>query len=182
MIFKKKGILIAFILMGFFAFSVIFLGYPLIKDIENRTGQLVEVKKDLNFITTKSESINSIKEKYLSIKSDIDKIDSFLIDSENPIDIIELWEQEASKNGLQIEISASKGKEETDDYWPYLIFQIRLNGPFIGLMRFFEKLESSQYLIDITGFGITSPKIESQSQEIPPNYVNANFNIKAYAK
>ncbi|MCX6760810.1 MAG: hypothetical protein NTZ84_01730, partial [Candidatus Nealsonbacteria bacterium] len=99
-------------------------------------------------------------------------------DSEVPVDFISFLEKTASQSSVSIEISPFSAGKSGKDSWPFLNFQVNINGSFPSFLSFLEKIENSPYLIEIQNLNI------SQSAEVKNSSgnVNALISFKAFSK
>ncbi len=153
----KKQIYIivsAFFLLAIFL--VLFLVYPLSKEITQSSGELVSQINSRLALKSQYDQALNFKQKYESYQQNLNKADDLFIDPQNPVDFIEFLEKTASDSGIKLQISApSFSKEET---LPYESFQLSSSGSFPNTAKFISQLETGRYLIQIKNLNIQNNK------------------------
>jgi hypothetical protein len=156
---------------------VIFVIFPLIRDIEKSPQDLISQKGQLLLLEKREENFKDLKEHYQSYQADLDEFETFFIDSETPIEFISFLENITQSSQGTIKISLASEKKEETELGSALAFNISLDSSFPNFLKFLEKLENSQYLIEILNLNIKKLGGESFSGNI-----NAAFSIKVLAK
>ncbi len=167
-------------------FCVIFLIFPLFKEIKKGAAEIVSQKKDLFFLETKTESFGEFKSSYLGIESGLGKIDTLFVDSEVPIDFISFLEKTARDCRIEIKISPALPTKIEKEPWPSMIFQIASINSFPNFLKFLEKLESSNYLMKTQSLNVARlSETELKSKEFGQfslGDVQTMLTLKAYVK
>ena len=185
MIFKNKTnlSLIIFFLLG--VFLSIFLIYPLYKDIQNSSQELISQKQKLLFLEDKIKNIEGFKKNYREIKENLEKIKSLLIKSEAPISFISFLEKSYQDCQISIKISPSSFRKEKKDNWPSITFQISSICPPSNFFKFIEKIESGPFLVEINNLNIarlTEINLRSKEcQECSLGDIKVSLSVKAFA-
>lgn len=170
----KKKIIISSIIFGIVILALIcFLIYPLVQGIKRNSQDLVRAKEELTLFQTKLQEVEQTRESYNKLKSDLDKIDNFFIDSEVPIDFIKFLEKTASDAGLSIDISPLSLKIGEAAPWNSIGFSLILIGSFPDFSKFLEKIETASYLLEVQGLGL-------KRYETSPSNIKADLTIKVY--
>jgi len=151
---------------------LIFGVYPIFKDIEKNSEELVNQKKELVILEAQITNLEKFKIVYKSLEDILERIKGLFVDAQVPVDFIRFLENTAESGSLDISISPTSSGKYGSDYWQSLIFQISSSGSFSNFLRFLEKLENSPYLIEVQSLNI------SRDGE----NVRAIFSIKVFAE
>jgi len=186
MALKNKINLSLFIFLVLSVFLIVFLIIPCFKDIKNNSRELISEKEKIASLEDKIKNIEEFKKNYQEIEPNLEKIGTLFVESEAPVDFISFLERTSQDCKTLVKISSSFVTKETKDPWSSLSFQITSAGSFPNFLKFLEKLESSQYLIEIKNLNITRlNEFELKSKEFE-NFsfgdVKANFLLKIYTK
>ncbi|MFH1841286.1 MAG: type 4a pilus biogenesis protein PilO [Candidatus Nealsonbacteria bacterium] len=149
---NKKIIIFLTILVVFILVSIVLMSVLLFGKIQKESDNLVFQKKRLLELEMKIKNLKDFQAVYDDYQINFKKIDNLFINSAEPIDFIEFLEQEAENSNLFIEITPFQ--EEEGDLWPTMNFQLTSAGSFNDFLEFFEKLESSPYLIEVLSLRI----------------------------
>ena len=182
-IIKKQIILIiAFcVLFTFFFFS--FFIFPAIKIIKNDSLRLIELKKSLVVLDNQASNIESMKISCQVASEDLEKSANIFINQEVPVGLIRFVEDEADRVNLDISISPVSLKKIDDDIWPFVSFRLNLLGSYINFMRFFERIETYPFLIEIQDLVINKVTVRELAQEgYGKNDVIVTLTIRAFGK
>ena len=97
--------------------------------------------------------------------------------------MIEFFEDESSKSGLTMNISPISSKKIDDDLWEFVSFRLSVYGPYNNFMKFFRKIESSQFLIEIQDLSINKlSEREAEEHKASLTDIKANINLRVFAK
>ena len=151
---------------------LIFGVYPIFKDIEKNSEELVNQKKELVILEAQITNLEKFKIVYKNLEEILERIQGLFVDARVPVDFIRFLENTAEGCSLDISISPTSSGKFSSDYWQSLIFQISSRGSFSNFLRFLEKLENSPYLIEVQSLNI------SRDGE----NVRAIFSIKVFAE
>jgi len=182
---KRKIYLTSFI----FIFLILVLLFcfisPLFSTIKKDSSELLSQKEKLFSLLKKRENLKSLQEEYLALQPNLEKIDSFFADSQEPIDFISFLEKTAKAFDLPIQISLT-GEEIKKTIWPSLFFQIKVSSALPNFMKFLEKLELAPYLIEVDGLTIERfSRVEVKpgtKKMLEINYIQATLDIRVYTK
>lgn len=155
---------------------VVFVIRPLFQGIKQESENLISQKRLLAELENKSGSIKNFQAVHETYRANLEKIDEFFINEEEPINLIEFLEKEAANFYLSIDIIPISLKEVENEPWSSMGFRMEMEGSFPGFLRFFERLESSQYLLEISNLNLRRLAKESNGD------IAASFSIKAYTK
>ena len=155
------------------AVSILIFGvYPIFKDIEKNSEELVNQKKELVILEAQITNLEKFKIVYKNLEEILERIQGLFVDARVPVDFIRFLENTAESSSLDISISPTSSGKFGSDYWQSLIFQISSSGSFSNFLRFLEKLENNPYLIEVQSLNI------SRDGE----NVRAIFSIKVFAE
>ena len=186
MILKNK-INLSLIIFSILSISlIVFLIYPLFKEIKNNSEDLISKKQKLLSLETKIENLEKFQSLWQEIEPDFKKIDQLFIDSEVPVEFISFLEATARDCELSIEISSTLPSKIEKDPWPSLFFQISPTTSFPKFLRFLAKIETSPYLIEIQNLNakrLTEKELGSKAFErFSLGDVKTALSIKIYTK
>ena len=186
MSFQKKINISIIILLVLSLLSIFFLIYPSFLEIKKIANDLISLKGNLIFLETKIKNLEEFRKKYQSLKKDLEKIDKIFINADLPIDFISFLEKDSQDCGLIVKISPLSLIETQKDPWPSIGFQITAAGSSPNFLKFLEKLESSQYLIEIQNLNIVRlSELELKTKEfekLSPGDVKTLFSLKVFTK
>jgi len=128
---------------------VIFITYPLFDEVKKSSEDALAQKNTLAELETKTKNLQKFQATYKSYESNLEKIDTLLINPAEPINFIEFLEKAAWQSQLSIAISPLAPAKIEEDPWPSMNFRLVLTGSFPDFLKFFETLELSPYLIEI---------------------------------
>lgn len=149
-------------------------------NLEKTQDLFVDKKEPLNFISFLE--VNAAESKlWLEISPAVIQKDPAVKKQEKKAE-----QADELKKGKNEEKQVAK-KEEPQDLWPSLIFNISLTGPFPNFMKFFEKLENSDFLVEINSaaLGRISEAREANPAmpfKISAGDINSVLIVKVYAK
>jgi Tfp pilus assembly protein PilO len=166
--------------------SVVFLIYPLFKEIKMNSEDLISKKQELLSLEAKVENLKEFQSLWPEIEPNLKKVDQLFIDSEVPVEFIGFLETTARDYGLSIEISPALSSETEKDLWPSLSFQISSTASFSKFLKFLAKIETSPYLIEIqslNGKRLTERELELKDfEKFSLGDVKTTLSIKVYTK
>lgn len=157
-------------------FLVICIIYPLLKEIEKNSKELISGKNNILTVEAQNIETDNFKRNYYSYKLNLEKIDQLFIDPRNPVDFIKFLENTASECNLTSQISLSSSKDYQDANQNFIIFQFYSTGNFLELLDFSKKIELGPYLIEVENLTV------QDSEELSFGRFNANFIIKVFTK
>lgn len=143
----------AIILTALVICFVVFLIWPLFKEIKENSEKIISQKVALATLEIENENLKEFKSYSEKTKVNLEKLDTLFVDPELPVDFINFLEKIARDCQLSIKITPLAGRL-IGEPWPTLRFQISSTSTFPNLLRFLEKLESSIYLIEIQDLNI----------------------------
>lgn len=164
----------------------VFLIYPIFLEIKKISQDFLSQKEKLVSLERKSENFQKFQSYYLEIKPNLEKIDQLFIDPKVPIDFIGFLEKTARDYQIPITISPGLPTKIEEDPWPSLNFQITSLSSFPDFLKFLEKLESSNYLIEIQNLNIarlTETELKTKGfEKFSLGDARAILSIKVYTK
>lgn len=188
MIVNIKTKLILAIVFVLSACLIFFLVSPFLEEIKRGSAEIILQKQNVDSLSEKEENLNDFKNKYREIGPNLEKIDSLFVDVKTPISFINFLDKTSEDCGVKLNISSSIASRSAGESLFFLNFQVNSTGLFSDTMRFIEKIENSQYLIEIKNINIrklTQSKAEGgqkTNKNIDSNAVEANFSLDVLAK
>jgi Tfp pilus assembly protein PilO len=149
---------------------------PLFNGIKNYALDLSSTKEERALLTAEIKNLAQFKKQFQEYKINLEKADSFLVNSEIPIEFTRFLEKLALDSGVTMEIYPVSSQPAKSGQLAVINYQLSVSGPFLNFSRFLEKLENAPYLIEVQGMNLR--KTVENKIEI----VNANFTIKVFAK
>lgn len=166
-------IIIIFILIALML--IVFLIYPVLRDIQNGSKEILSNKSKVAFLNKQRNELNGFNRKYNNDSYDLERIDQLFVDSKNPIDFVEFLEKTANDSGITMDIKLNISLlDKGFNKWPVAISNIAVTGEFFNILKFSEKLNTSPYLMMIKNITI------KKSQQV--SAVDANFLVEAITK
>jgi len=184
-------IYISIFLVALISFFLIFLFLlPTLRGILEESAQLTLQRKELASIKLLADNFENFEENYRSYENGLEEMENLLnqeslIDPEIPVNFINFFKEQAIGLNLDLKIFPVSFKEKQDGYWGYLTFRIDGTGKSIDIMKFFRKLENSQWLVEVINLnivkqrGINSGFPEGEERQ---DLVGINLLIKVYAQ
>ena len=165
---------------------IVFLIYPLFKEIKNNSEDLISKKQNLLSLEAKIENLEKFQSLWQEIEPNFKKIDQLFIDPEVPVEFISFLETTARDCEVPIEISSALPSKIEEDPWPSLFFQISSTTSFSKFLRFLAKIETSPYLIEIQNLNtrrLTEKELKLKGfEKFSLSDIKTTFSIKIYTK
>lgn len=185
MIFKKIPISLVFFIIASIAL-IVFAVIPLVNSIKENGENFIKYKNELVLTERKINNLENFKSVYSDYKPNLEKIDNLFADAEAPIEFLTFLEKTAQSSQIFLKVSSGRIQEDSVDSWPSLVFQISTYGAPANFLKFLEKVENSNYLIEINNLTIKKlSEKELQSKDLPNisiGDINATFSLKAFVK
>jgi len=134
---------------------IIFVVSPRLKELDKYSKDILLQKEKLVNLDIKAGDLESFKTIRSQIKPNLEKADSLFIDKDLPLDFINFLEKTSSDCQLSLSMSSSPLNSPKGGAWSYFVFQIRNSGSFSSFSKFLEKLENSNYLIEIQSLSVS---------------------------
>jgi len=165
----NKPYLTVFVLLSIIILIVAFLVWPLIKDIENNSNELITTKNSITTLSAQTKIIEDFKNNFQVYKTDLERIEQMFIDSGNPVNFIKFLENTSGDHQIisQINLSSSASQD-------FMSFQVSLTGNFYEVLNFIKKIETGPYLVEIQNLTIKNSANDSDSE------ISASFGVKAF--
>ena len=173
---RKRTIITLFILGAVISFLVLFAIKPIFGQIKTESGNFAIQKKELLESDIKAQNIRDFNDNFKQYQPNLEKMGSIFLNISEPIEFIQFLEKEAEDSRLSIEIAPPVFKGGDNDSWPVFDFSLSLKGSFPNLLRFLERIDSAQYLVEIVKLTIGKNSDKTDSG------VTAALLIKVYAK
>jgi hypothetical protein len=160
----------------------IFLVWPLLKDIEKNSNDLISAKNNIISLSVQTKATENFKINYENYKSNLDKIEQMFVDSSNPVNFIEFLEDVAYNYQVIPQINLS-----STDSQGFISLQVSSKGEFLKVLNFIKKIEVGPYLVEVQNLTIKNSN-ESKDEQInifknyPSRKVDTTFTLKAFIK
>lgn len=180
----KTSLLIAVFLVVFASLAAFFI-LPIFQEIEKYSTEILSQKQGLSALEFKINNLEKFEKNLEELKGGLDKGKNVLVDASLPIDFIRFLEGITKDSGLVIKISPPVIEQVEGDPWSSSLFQIDLTGPFPNFLKFLDKLETSNYLIQVKILAVdalTEAEPKKELEKLPLASVQAGLAIKVYSK
>lgn len=158
---------------------VIFAIWPIFSNLKHNSWQIVSIKNDKFSNEQQISVLKGFLENEKKYEDSFEKVQSFLIDSKNPVLLIEFIEKLAKESGIKINISITSSSFKTSaDKWNSIILQINSWGSFSGQMNFLNKIENMPYLSFVQSMKL----YKDQSLGLGQNNIKADYSVKIFVK
>jgi hypothetical protein len=174
MAIKNKVIITLFVLSAAMVLLVVFAVLPLFKAIIKNSRDVVSARQEIASLSAEMDNFALLESKYAEYNPVLEKIDNLFINEEIPVDFINFMENLASSSGVLVVVSPGPGASGFKSDLKSVDFSAAVQGSFVDFSRYLEKLENSQYLIEVYGLSVISEKTTGG--------VSANINLKVLAK
>lgn len=138
--------------------SVILVWLILINGLNHKIGELnndiYDKRVRLEILQRQKTQIEQVEGDYKKIQEDTKKLSQVFILKERTLDFISVLENIASENQLSQEISLEELNRSTGEIQK-ITLQINLQGDFVNLTKYINKLESLDYYIDINSLNFS---------------------------
>ena len=186
MTLKTKINLSIIIFIIFAILVIVFLIQPLFSAIKKISQETISQRQKIVEVQAKIENLEKFKSDYQRIKTDLEKINTLFVDPDLPIEFISFLEKISSDSQVKVSITPGLPQKLKEGPWPSLTFQITSASSFPNFLKFLEKLESSNYLIEIQNLNISRlSETELKSKEFEKlslGDVKATLSIKVFTK
>ena len=179
---NKKYIILSGLGALFFILIFVVL-FPLFSAIKKNANEIINQKKQIILYEKRIQNFNTLATEYKEFQPNIAKINSIFIDSKEPLEFIDFLETTAETLGLSVDILINNNEAESN--LSNLGFQITAFGSFDNLMKFLEKLESANYLVDINSLSVQKApegKVDSHGGKTQNDSVQINLDINVSAR
>lgn len=133
---------------------VVFGISPLYQKIKSNSEEVLFQKQKMATLESKISNLEKFRIIYKNLEDISIKIDGLFPDPEVPVGFITFLEETAEDSQVYIKISPTALAKSKEDPWPSLGFRIISRGPFPNFLKFLEKLENSQYLIEFQNLNV----------------------------
>jgi hypothetical protein len=176
-------------LIGFVLITAVFFVFiirPLFSEIQESSQELISQKQTLSTFEAKVKNLEEFKDIYKEIEPNLQKVASFFVNPELPLEFINFLEASAQEFQLSIKIASYSLGESEEEPWSFLVLNVTSVGTLSNLMKFLEKLEASPYLLEINNLSInklTEMDIHQEEFEgFTAEDIRAALSIKVYTK
>ncbi|MBZ1356324.1 MAG: hypothetical protein KY054_00935 [Candidatus Nealsonbacteria bacterium] len=121
--------------------------FPTVEKIEKGSRRIIETQRESLRLVTQTMELTKFEESLDQYQPDLDRIDSLFIDSHSPLTFIQFLETTSLETNTELEISSIITPTTETNNWIPLTFNIILDGSFNDVMKFLEKVELSDYLV-----------------------------------
>jgi len=168
---NKIHFLISFFII-LFILLVVFIVYPLFKDIKATSQELLSQKEKLILLEATVSNLEEFRILHQDLDEILDKIDGLLINQEVPVEFIGFLEKTSGECSVDSKISLGGAGKSEKYFWTPVNFQITIKGSSSNFLKFLEKLENSPYLINVQKLTL------NRNDE----NIRANLSISVYTK
>ncbi len=186
---KNKVIFYIFGLLAVLLLLVLLFVVPLVKDIISSSKELVGQREKLASVNLLAERYRGFESRYAYYEDKLEDMSELLksegaLDPEIPIEFINFFKDQAENYQISLNIIPVESKEK-DDFWQILKFRIKGQGRYEAFMRFLQKLEYSNWFVEVSSLNIKKSSQASIAREIPLEdlqLVDFDLLIKVYVQ
>lgn len=183
----SKKIYISLIIFGLLSIGLIVLVVvPIWRSINKDAESFISYKNQLSGTENQIKSLEKFEELYQTYQANLDKIDTLFVDAEVPINFLAFLERTGQNCQISIKVSSATLKKGSDGSWSILDFQISSYGALPNFLIFLEKLENSDYLIEIDNLSIKKLSEKELGlkgfETLSSSDINATFLLKVFVK
>ncbi|MDP3093903.1 MAG: hypothetical protein Q8N16_04030 [bacterium] len=179
-IFQKKYSLNLIFGLIDFSLAAFIVFFP-VRTIISDTEALSSLKKEFFLIEKQEESFKSLDRDYRIYLQKIERIDAVFVDAKVPIAFLDVLEKASREAGFGIKISPSASSRSDKSSWPSIAFRVSGRGKPENFLKFLDKMENSQYLMQVLELNLSREKLLDEKNELPPE-VEASFLIKVFTE
>jgi len=178
-----------------FVILLVFGIMPILRGLATASDKIISQKATLEVFQARLKNIDYFNKKKPSYKPSLDRLASCFVRQEAPVGFIEFLEKEADSLNLLIKISPARSSANKDipSNWGKIWLAVSVNGSFSNCLKFIDRLEHSEYLLDISQVNIkkeiekSGQNTQSQSEsgnlgEISVDMLLTAFSNKNYPK
>ncbi len=144
-------------------------------DIIRGSAEIISQKGQDEFIELQNAELVRFKANREAYLPNFEKIASSFVDSNNPVNFIEFLENITSKSRVKSEIVWPNVRGDSAAKNSSLDFTILVEGQFLDILNFSEKLEYGPFLVEIKSLSVRKNEIEKGN-------VFADFKVTVYTK
>lgn len=171
----KKKIYFSIIALAISASLIIaFIIFPLLKEINLGSEELVSQKANAIAIEEKTENLKKLSGIFQAAEPDITKINDLFINAQEPIGFIQFLEKISQESQVESKYSITAYNKDKKDTWPSLDFKIIISGSPANFLKFLEMLENAPYLIAVQNLNV--------AQMLDKKIIQVTLVFKVYAK
>lgn len=181
MISKRRKIFNSLIFL-FISLSLVFFAWGFMgAKLQGKSMELIEAKRALLVAKARQGNLESDEALYKQINNDREKIDSFFVDLDVPVNIIKFWESIAIQSGVTIVIDSAQS-QTSGDVWKSQAFKITMTGQVENSLQFLERLETAPYMTEIQSFFSRILNANESGKSDDLGKMKSEIIIKVYAK
>lgn len=161
---------------------VLFLLLPLFKNLKENSNNLINTRNEEFLFDGQINKLNEFKQNRDMYKNNFQKLEQILVDSKNPIYLIESIENMAKESNVLLDITlmSNLNKKLESDYWPSLFLQINSLGDLANTMKFLAKLENSSYLISVQNLKLSKNESTAKLKSKLDSEIKASYLVKVF--
>lgn len=186
---KKKVAIYLLLLLAVFLLLVLLFVIPLLKDIFSSSGQLATQREKLASIDLLAERYGGFESRYAYYEDKLEDMSELLksegaLDPEIPIEFINFFKEQAKNYQISLNIIPVEPRED-EDFWQVLKFRIKGQGSYGNFMRFLQKLEYSNWFVEVSRLVIGKNSRANLSEDFPlesVQLIDFDLLIKVYVQ
>ncbi len=152
----KKKISITLIIFSISIISIIaFVIVPIFQKINDNAEKIISQKQKMALLEAEDVNLKENESFQEQSKQLMEQVDKLFVNLDIPLEFINFLEKTSEECQLKIEILPNFEKKTEKGSWPYSIFQITSTGSFSNFLNFVEKLNNSDYLIEMQNINVS---------------------------
>jgi len=191
----NKRVVIIFVNLILAAVLIFVFIEPLWDSVKNLKIEIVEQEEEVKDIEALLTKVGELEQRYQEVGGDIEKLSLALPKERDLPYLITQFESLASNNGLLLESigfndpsknTTKRGEKIEEDLegltalFPYLSFDIKLNGSYQGLRGYLESLENNIRSIDVVAINFSSEQQKEESAGSSSGIFKFNLKLVVY--
>lgn len=158
----KKSALVYLILIAFIFVILVFSIWFCFEKIKKSSLDVVAAIGGIKSSEIQAAQIKDFQSKYGDYVANLQKIDRSIVDPQNPLDFIEFLEDSALEESVDLNIYPISFPKVSGA--KIASVQLSVEGSFINMINFLEKIENSYYLISMQDLTLESARSTSKSE------------------
>lgn len=176
-----------YLTIGLFTGAVVLLAafglYPLFGMVIKNSQKIVEYRAQGALFSTQNIALEDFKKNYASYQKQLETVESFFVDSANPVAFIEFLETAAEASGVDVEIISVKSPDEKSALATRAVtFQVAAYGGFLPVLEFFQRAELGPYLVKVGQVSVRKPDVTATNEKNLGKGVVLNVTMEVLSK
>jgi type IV pilus assembly protein PilO len=150
---------------GIFAGTVVLLGVifffllyqPVKSEAVSTSEEIEKLENQIMVHTKKARELNKVQEELERVKLEYEFSQRFLPEQKEVPQLLRNISDNGSQSGLNV-LLFQPGKDVLKDFYAEIPFDIRLEGPYLNVTTFFDRIGRLERIVNIVGIDMGSPR------------------------